>query len=447
MSTSALLASAANTVTAVIAKGQSLDDALESMASTVSEAEDAAALQALSYGTLRWYTRLDYWQTQLLERGTRPKPRIGGLLAVALHQLAFSNHPPHAIVDQAVDAARELGEPRAAGLVNAILRRFLRERERLGAAAEEFPPARFAHPAWLMERIRHDWPDHWRKILEANNQAPPMWLRVNRRRTSPAEYLAALASESLNATRSELAPDALLLETPVPVTRLPGFESGAVSVQDAGAQLAAQLLAVGDRMRVLDACAAPGGKACHLLEQADVELVAVDRSAERLEALRENLRRLQLAASVIVGDAADTARWWDSRPFERILLDAPCTATGVIRRHPDVKLLRRASDIDSLRREQLRLLGALWPLLAPGGRLLYVTCSVLRAENDEVVEAFLTGEPSANSVPIPEGFGPAGVRVNQAGIQFLPGEAGLDGFYYACLEKRHSGASAGNPSA
>ncbi|HZF26144.1 MAG TPA: 16S rRNA (cytosine(967)-C(5))-methyltransferase RsmB [Steroidobacteraceae bacterium] len=448
LSTAALLAAAARTVTAVSASGQSLDDALARTAATLGNASDVAVVQALAYGTVRWYPRIDYWLTQLLAQGAKPKPALRALLAVGLHQLAFSSHPPHAVVDQAVDGARELGEPRGAGLVNAVLRRFLRERQRLTAAADESAPARFAHPAWLIEQIRGDWPDQWTQILDANNQAPPMWLRVNRRQASGAQYLEILKRASIGAQPGNHSADSVLLEVPVPVAALPGFESGVASVQDAGAQLAADLLAVSDGMRVLDACAAPGGKTCQLLERADLDLVAVDRSAERLEQLRDNLARLRLTATVIASDAADTALWWDGRRFERILLDAPCTASGVIRRHPDVKLLRRATDIEAMRHEQLRLLRALWPLLSDGGRLLYVTCSVLRAENEQVITSFLAEEPAAISVPIPEGFAPHDVRMHcETGVQILPGAAGMDGFYYACVEKRRSGASAGNPSA
>lgn len=445
-STAALLAAAARIV-AQVSAGQSLDDALARGNGTAGSTSDAAAVQALVYGTVRWYPRLDSWLSQLLEAGTKPKPRLRALLAVGLHQLAFSKHPAHAIVDQAVEGARELGEPRAAGLVNAILRRFLREAARIKAAADELPTARYAHPAWLIEALRRDWPQRWTQILEAGNQPPPMWLRVNRRVTSRDEYLETLKNASIQAAPGAHTADGIVLDVPVAVGALPGFASGSVSVQDAGAQLAADLLEVRDGMRVLDACAAPGGKTCHLLERASLELLAVDRSAERLAPLRENLERLHLSATVIAGDAADPAKWWDGRPFERILLDAPCTATGVIRRHPDIKLLRRATDVESLRSEQQRLLRALWPLLADGGRLLYATCSVLRAENQQVIDAFVSGEATAISVPIPEGFGPPGERMVQGGVQILPGEAGMDGFYYACLEKRPTGASARNLSA
>jgi 16S rRNA (cytosine967-C5)-methyltransferase len=285
-------------------------------------------------------------------------------------------------------------------------------------------------------------------ILDAGNQQAPMWLRVNRRQTTREAYLQLLNGASIGASTSSYAADAVRLDSPRPVSALPGFETGSVSVQDAGAQLAADLIGVGASTRVLDACAAPGGKSCHLLERAELDLVAIDSSVERLEQLRENLRRLKLSAAVIAADAADTSSWWDGRPFERILLDAPCTASGVIRRHPDVKLLKRPADIEALRLQQLRLLRAMWPVLAVGGRLLYATCSVLRAENEQVVTEFLGGEPGAAPVPIPQSFGPPGVRMaRDAGMQILPGEAGMDGFYYACMEKRRTGAPAVSLSA
>jgi 16S rRNA (cytosine967-C5)-methyltransferase len=447
LSTAARLAAAARVVAAVSENGESLDDALDRCEAGV-ETSSMAAIQALAYGTVRWYPRIDFWASQLLEAGTKPKPQVRALLAVGVHQLAFSSHPPHAIVDQAVEAARELGQPRAAGLINAVLRRFLREQQALNAATDKVPAARFAHPSWWVELIRRDWPDEWAQVLEANNQPPPMWLRVNRRKTSRSAYVDALREASIAAEISEYASDAVLLQTALPVNALPGFERGVVSVQDAGAQLAADLLEVRDRMRVLDACAAPGGKTCHLLERADLDVVAIDRSAARLAQLEQNLRRLGLSASVIEGDAADTARWWDGQPFERVLLDAPCTASGVIRRHPDVKLRRRPADIESLQREQLRLLRTLWPVLATAGRLLYVTCSILRAENEEVIRLFREAEPAARLVPISASFGPPGKRVMAgAGVQILPGAAGMDGFYYACLEKRRTETHAGNPSA
>src|SRR5262245_57257181 len=448
LSTAEKLAVAGRVVAGVRARGESLDEALVACTETITDPADGAAVQALAYGSVRWYHRLDYWLSRLLEPGAKQRPELRGLLVVALHQLAYSNHPPHAIVDQAVEACRKLGQPRATGLVNAVLRRFLREQRQLVVAAEQTLTARYAHPAWLIELLRRDWPEHWSMILDAGNQQAPMWLRVNRRQTTREAYVQTLNAKSIGAGISSFAAEAVRLDSPLPVSALPGFETGSVSVQDAGAQLAADLIGVSASTRVLDACAAPGGKTCHLLERDELDLVAIDSSPERLEQVNENLRRLKLSATVVAADAADTGSWWDGRPFERILLDAPCTASGVIRRHPDVKLLKRPADIEALRREQLRLLRALWPLLAEGGRLLYATCSVLRAENEQVVAEFLGSESGATSVPIPQSFGPPGVRMpRDAGIQILPGEAGMDGFYYACMEKRRTGAPAVSLSA
>jgi 16S rRNA (cytosine967-C5)-methyltransferase len=448
LSTAEKLALAGRVVAGVRVRGVSLDDSLDACTGAMTDAADAAAIQALAYGSVRWYHRLDYWLSRLLAPGAKQKPELHALLVVALHQLAFSNHPPHAIVDQAVEACRKLGQPRATGLVNAVLRRFLREQRQLIASAEQTLPARYAHPAWLIELVRRDWPEHWSRILDAGNQQAPMWLRVNRRQTTREAYVQLLNGASIGANTSNYAADAVRLESPRPVSALPGFEAGSVSVQDAGAQLAAELIGVGASMRVLDACAAPGGKSCHLLEHTELDLVAIDASVERLKQLSENLRRLKLSATLIAADAADTSSWWDGRPFERILLDAPCTASGVIRRHPDIKLLKRPADVEALQLQQLRLLRALWPLLAEGGRLLYATCSVLRAENEQVVTKFLDGEPGATSVPIPQSFDPPGVRMaRDAGMQILPGEAGMDGFYYACMEKRRTGALAVSLSA
>lgn len=422
-STAQRMAAAARVVDRVARERRALDDALSA------ERIDAAerpAVQALAYGTIRWWPRLERYLAHLLERPGGVVPVVRALLGVGLHQLEHSSHPAYAVVDEAVEATRVLRAPRAAALVNAVLRRFLRE-----PRVQDELQARFAHPTWLIDALRADWPADFERILDANNEPPPMWLRVNRRRTTADEYLQALQAAGFQAARCERAPDALRLLAAVGVDELPGFQDGLVSVQDAAAQLTAPLLDLGQGMRVLDACAAPGGKACQILEHARVDLLALDVAAERLEPLRENLARLSLHASVLAGDALDPSAWWDGRRFERILLDAPCSATGVIRRHPDIKLLRRPADIDALARRQGALLDALWPLLAPGGRLLYATCSVLRAENDAVVDEFLARTHSARRAPLP-GCG------DLSGLSILPGEAGMDGFHYACLEQRQA---------
>jgi 16S rRNA (cytosine967-C5)-methyltransferase len=438
-STAQRLASAAHSVAAVLT-GTSLDESLAQAPEVL--AADRAALQALAYGTVRWHFRIAYWLAALLERpGQLRRPLLRALLEVALHQLGFSSHPPHAVVNEAVEAARLIGEPRAAGLVNALLRRFLREREALSTRAMADRQARLAHPAWLIEAIERDWPADAERVLAANNEPAPLWLRVNTRRSDVPAYLATLHGEHIGARADESVPGAVVLDTPLDVAQIPGFAAGLVSVQDGAAQLAAPLLEVGQGMRVLDACAAPGGKTGHILERTPGlgELLALERSRERLQLIVDNLQRLGLNARLVRGDAGRPQEWWDGAAFQRILLDAPCSATGVIRRHPDIKLLRRAADIASMSRDQAALLRALWPLLEPGGRLLYSTCSVLRAENHAVVAEFLASEPTALEVALPRELATIATGVaGTPGLQILPGAAGMDGFYYACLERRRA---------
>jgi len=398
----------------------------ELLAASRVAARDQPLLAALVLGTLRWHYRLEWQVRRLLARPlARGETALAALLRVGLLQLQELRVPPHAAVSATVDAAALLGARRAGGLVNAVLRRFQRERPQLERAALDVPEARFAHPAWLIEALRADHPDAWARILDANNAAPPLWLRVNLARTTRAAYLDKLASAGLGATAAPDVDSAVLLAKPVGVESLPGFAAGEVSVQDLSAQRAAALLELAPGQRVLDACAAPGGKTGHILEavagRADVW--AVDRDAERTSRVRENLDRLGLAAQLVTADATVPGAWWDGRPFDRILVDAPCSATGVVRRHPDIKVLRRPPDVDRAVLLQARLLRALWPLLAPGGRLVYATCSVLRRENGEQIEAFRAEE---------QGIEPAeGV----ASLQLKPEEAGGDGFYYAWLEK------------
>ena len=438
-STGQRLASSSRIVAAVLT-GTALDAAL-AQAPQVATA-DRAALQALAFGTIRWHFRIAHWLEALLERpGQLRRPLLRALLEVALHQLGFSAHPAHAVVNEAVEAARLIGEPRAAGLVNALLRRFLRERAALDTRVTADPQARHAHPAWLIEAFERDWPADAERVLATNNEPAPLWLRVNARRSSVAEYLATLRSGNIDARADDRIPGAIALDAPVDVAQLPGFAAGLVSVQDAAAQLAAPLLDVADGMRVLDACAAPGGKTGHLLERTPGvgELLALERSRERLQLIADNLQRLGLSARLVRGDARHPQEWWDGAAFQRILLDAPCSATGVIRRHPDIKLLRRAADIVAMSSEQATMLRALWPLLEAGGRLLYSTCSVLRAENHAVIAGFLASEPTAAEVALPRALDAIATRTaGTPGLQILPGAAGMDGFYYACLERRRA---------
>ncbi len=414
MHTSPRLA-AARLLTAVLARGQSLKRALAALPAGPLR----PAVLDLSYGVLRRLGLLEFLLGRLL---TRPlhDAQLKAILLVGLHELLEGQTPAYAAVHEAV----ELAPRRARGLVNAVLRHFLRRREALLAAAEADPVARWNHPLWWIERLQAEYPGAWEAILEADNAHPPMTLRVNRRRTGVQAYLERLAAQGIEARAT--GPWALTLARPLPTERLPGFAEGWVSVQDLGAQYAAPLLDCRDGMRVLDACAAPGGKTAHLLELHDLDLTALDRDPQRLAQVGENLARLKLTARLLAADAADPRSWWDGRPFERILLDAPCTASGVVRRHPDGKWLKRADDATALSLTQSRLLEALWPLLAAGGKLLYATCSLFRVENRGVVEAFLARHPEAVEEPLdlPDGW--------QG--QLLPD--GLhDGFFYARLVK------------
>ena len=416
-------AEAARLVARVIDERVAADDLLPAPGIA---ARDQPLLAALVLGSLRWHHRLEWQAQRLLARPlARGQTALGALLRVGLLQLQELRIPPHAAVSATVDAAELLGARNAGGLVNAVLRRFQREREQLDRAALDVPEARFAHPRWLIEALSADHPDTWQAILAANNAAPPFWLRVNLARTTRAEYLEKLAAAGLAATAASDVDSAVLVSQPVGVASLPGFGAGEVSVQDVSAQRAAPLLALARGQRVLDACAAPGGKTGHILEAigGHGEVWAVDRDAERMGRVRENLDRLGLEAKLVTGDATAPDGWWDGRPFDRILIDAPCSATGVIRRHPDIKVLRRPADVDRAVLLQARLLRALWPLLKPGGRLLYATCSVLRRENAAQIEAFRAQEPAIEPV---EGV---------ASLQLKPEEAGGDGFYYAGLRK------------
>ena len=430
---------AAQVVNAVTGEGQSLDAAISAHESQLPPGE-RSLLRMLAYGTLRNHWRLQEWIGELVNRPLRRRDSvINALLAVGLYQLCDTRIPDHAAVSQTVEAVRQLRRPKLAGLVNACLRRFQREAlvERDPVGAE----SRFNHPQWLIDRLRRDWPDDADEVLAANNERAPMWLRVNASRGTAAEYKGRLAVEGIEATLLEGIPDAVRLGEPQGVDALPGFADGDASVQDAAAQIAARWLMRDKPQRVLDACAAPGGKSAHVLELGGeaVQLTAIDNDAKRLERVRENHARIGADATIVLGDASKPGDWWDGTAFDAILLDAPCSATGVIRRHPDIKVLRRDTDIEALSGLQADILRALWPLLANGGRLLYVTCSVLAAENDEVVQAFLeVNSDAAEDTVLPNNNVRDLMRRKACGYQVLPGEAGLDGFYYACLVKKVS---------
>ncbi len=429
-------ASAARVVEAVRTNGRSLDAALASVEADTGD-DDRPLLRLLCYGTLRHAWRLQAWADRLLSRPLRKRDQvIYSLLLTGLYQLTDTRVPDHAAVSQTVEATRALGFSKLAGLVNACMRRF--RREDMASAPPPSAEARYDHPQWLIDAISHDWPAQTEAILAANNERAPMWLRVNVAQTSPTAYVDRLQAAGMSATTLAGVDSALRLSEPCPVKRLPGFETGEVSVQDAAAQIAAPWLLHAHRGRVLDACAAPGGKSLHLKEHggAAIDLTCLDVDSERLSGVVENLARAGLDATVVEGDASKPDNWWDGRPFDAVLLDAPCSATGVIRRHPDIKLLRRRSDIDRLRDVQLSILEALWPLLAPGGRLLYVTCSVLAAENDGVVRAFLENARDAREDDVLPNNNISDVMLRKArGFQVLPGTVGLDGFYFACLDK------------
>ncbi|MCG6933086.1 MAG: 16S rRNA (cytosine(967)-C(5))-methyltransferase RsmB [Gallionella sp.] len=399
---------------------QVLDESLRGKAAW--EPSQRAALQDLSYGSLRHYGQLRAVLDKLLHKPLSDE-RVRFLLLVALYQLQYGKSAGHAVVDHAVRAAQTIN-PRVGGLVNAILRNFLRNRAELLEQASHSAEGKYSYRQWWVDELNAQYGERCTAILEAGNQRPPMTLRVNQRRGSTADYLAQLARQGYSAIQIE--PGALLLEKPLPVDRLPGFSDGMVSVQDAGAQYAAGLLDVRDGMRVLDACAAPGGKTAHILEQADAELVAVDRDAARLERVAENLQRLQLNAQLVAGDAAAPDTWWDGRPFQRILADVPCSASGVVRRHPDIKWLRRRSDIVAFSAQQTEILRALWRLLAQDGKLLYATCSVFRQENEDVVTSFLAQHRDALRIPV--------ALPGDTEGQLLPDDQ-HDGFYYALLQK------------
>ena len=416
---------AAKVVSKVVREGRNLTEVLKESLRRQSSLnpQERGALQDLCYGTLRYYSRLTFILDSLLERPVRESP-LRCLLLVALYQLQHTRAGQHAIVDQAVRATKNVNGA-AGGLVNAVLRNSLRKQQALLEAADRREESHYAYPQWWIDAMKMQYGEQADAILLAGNRHPPMTLRVNARQSTASEYQQVLASQDFAA--HIVAPDALMLERPVAVERLPEFAAGRVSVQDAGAQFAARLLDAEDGMRVLDACAAPGGKSAHLLELRDIELHALDKDEQRLQRVRENMSRLQLEARVICGDAASPQDWWDGKPYQRILADVPCSASGVVRRHPDIKWLRKPGDIDAFAVQQEQILEALWPLLERGGKLLYATCSVFERENREVIAAFLKRHEEA-----------ARLELSVPGMmdgQLLPNDE-HDGFFYALLQKQ-----------
>ncbi|MDR3411588.1 MAG: 16S rRNA (cytosine(967)-C(5))-methyltransferase RsmB [Formivibrio sp.] len=415
----------ASTIVATVLTGRNLDETLATRWSATPDLtpQQRGAIQDICFGTLRHLGLLEQILAQLLRAPLR-EPELRALLLTTLYQLQFTRAAPYSIVDHAVKVATHTGKGQGKGLVNAVLRNFLRNTDELIKQASTTESGRFSHPDWWISAMRTAYPEHWEEILTSNNQHPPMTLRVNRRKTTVSDYLH-LLGESGNAATA-LGQDAILLKHPIGVTQLPHFADGWVSVQDYGAQYAAHLLDLQDNMRVLDACAAPGGKSGHILELANVDLLAVDIDNTRLNRVKQNLDRIGLSAKLAIGNAAQPQEWWDGRPFDRILADVPCSATGVVRRHPDIKWLRRREDFAGFARQQAEMTDALWPLLAKGGKLLYATCSVFPAENTESATAFAARHPDAEKLALPV--------LSSVNGQLLPTPE-HDGFYYALFRK------------
>lgn len=409
--------------------GRSLDSELTAVwrQQTALSPQQRGAVQDVAYGTLRHLGYVDAAIDRLLSRPLTDLP-VRNLLQVTLYQLMHTKAHSYAIVNHAVPAAARLGFPKAQGLVNAVLRNFLRRRDELDAAINATDLGRYSYPQWWIDRVAAEYPETWREILEAGNARPPLTLRVNRRKIARDDYLEILRLQDIAA--HAVGRQGIVIEKPRPVSMLPGFAEGQVSVQDAGAQLAAELLDVADGMRVLDACAAPGGKAAHLLELADIDLTAADIDAQRLQRVTENLTRLSLNAKLLQADAGNAAAWSNAGLFDRILADVPCTASGVVRRHPDIKWLRQPADIAAMGQRQTRILDTLWQLLNRGGKLLYATCSVFSEENGRQVEQFIARHADARQIAV--SLSAEGLR--QSHGQLFP-DAAHDGFFYALLEK------------
>jgi len=430
---------AAHAVARILREGVTLDAALKD-ALAAANPKLAPSVRSLSYGAVRGYYRHEAILRSVLTAPVKSlDPLVRALLSVALYELEDERTPEYAVVDAAVQTAKATDAVRAAGLINAVLRRYLRERKTLDADIARNPATRHASPVWLADRLRADWPVRWTQLLAAGDAQAPMWLRVNGQRTTTIGYLETLREAGIGARAEARVPHAVVLDSPRDVNDLPGFAEGLVSVQDLGAQCVAFPLGLAAGQRVLDACAAPGGKTALIAEREPqlATVVAVDIDPQRLERVRENLKRGNLRAEIVNGDAGTPFPWWDGVPFDRILLDAPCSALGVIRRHPDIRLRKSPSDIDKLPQVQGRLLASAWNMLKRGGRLVYATCTVTRSENRDVVAAFLRGTPDAVSLPAEdwEGWPPFG-EADEFGRQILPGEAGADGFYYAALTKQ-----------
>lgn len=422
-----------------VTQGQSLGQCLPAAESDI-DFDDRPFLRELCYGSCRWYFRLNALVKMLLDKPLREQDQdIHALLITGLYQLHILETPPHAAIHETVEAARSMGKDRLTGLVNACMRRFSRESEDLLKSLNNNPVTLYSHPKWLVKMLQKAWPEQWENILDANNEHPPFCIRVNQKHHSRSEYLQILKDSGFEAKAGQYAENSIYLDRAVNVGELPGFDQGWCSIQDEAAQLSAELLDCGDSERILDACAAPGGKTGHILESADqLDVTALELEASRMTRIEENLDRLGMSALTINVDAADTDSWWDGKQYDRILVDAPCAAIGVIRRHPDIRLLRRREDIEQLAGVQLHLLNALWALLKPGGRLVYATCSIMPEENAGVVQQFIDVQQDAQVYSLQNM--PWGTD-SGAGRQLFPQPGsglagGHDGFYYAVIDKK-----------
>ena len=415
----------------VLDRGQSLTSALEDILQTVPKHQDRAFIQALCYGTLRHFHQLNFILGRLLEKPIKDQ-EVKALALIGLYQLQSMRVKDHAAVSETVSAANK--KKWAKSLLNAVLRRYIRERQALDEAALKDSIAAYSHPRWIIKLLQQDWQEQAAQILFENNQPPPMALRVNLARIERQKLFEQLSVCAMPAQQSNIIDSAIILEKAAMVVDIPGFNEGLVSVQDTAAQLAASLLDVKPGHRVLDVCAAPGGKTAHILETYPTlgKLLAIDIEPARMEKTSQNLQRLNLSAELVVGDACNPEHWWDGKQFDRILLDVPCSALGVIRRHPDIKLLRKPADIQQLQQLQQKILETIWPLLKAGGILIYATCSTLKVENEQQIDNFITNHSDAENLPIKATWGIS----RPFGRQILPGTDAMDGFYYARIGKQ-----------
>jgi 16S rRNA (cytosine967-C5)-methyltransferase len=418
----------------IIGDRKSLNYALPHHTRDLAPQERGMAKQIV-FGVMRWSPRLQFQLKQLMKKPFKGKDSdLQCILLAGIYQMSNMNVNDYAAINESVELTRKLNKGWASKVINGVLRNFQRQQEELQTKTNDDLAARWAHPQWFIKEVKAAWPTHWKEILEANNQQAPMAIRVNQRHQSRAEYCARLDEIELGYQLNPFNDTGLRMAQAVDVFKLPGFEEGDVSVQDSAPQLAADLLDLQPGQRVLDACAAPGGKTAHILEnQAELkEVVAIDKKKNRVAMIADTLGRLQLSATLVVGDAAKTDKWWDGEQFDRILLDVPCSATGVIRRNPDIKFFRQAEDVASVVLEQQRLLDDIWPLLAPGGQLVYATCSILPQENSQQITQFLAKQDDAEEIPIDANWG----LPCEHGRQVLPGMDDMDGFFYACLRKQ-----------